>query len=122
MIHDDYETAVEELKVLGRIKKMGMEPQVNDEVLQTRIISPKEVREEWKDWISPSKAEVDSLLEEKAALRPVTKEELDEIKKTCEAQGRSVELVPSKVVFTKKPAPPPLGFTKQSPLGSLWEL
>ena len=110
LIHDDYETAVEELKVLGRIKKMGMEPQVNDEVLQTRIISPKEVREEWKDWIGPSRAEIDSLLEEKAALRPVTKEELDEIKKTCEAQGRSAELAPSKVVFTKKPAPPPVGF------------
>lgn len=83
---------------------------VNDEVLQTRVISPKEVREDWANWIGPSRAEVESLLEEKAALRPVTKGELEEIKRTCEAQGRSVELVPSKVVFTKKPAPPPMGF------------
>ena len=110
LIHDDFETVVEELKVLGEIKKLAMEPQVSDEVLQTRIISPKEVRENWEEWINPSKAEIASLLEEKAALRPVTEKELAKIKETCESQGKTVELVPSKIVFTKKPAPPPLGF------------
>eukprot|EP00434_Breviolum_minutum_P029251 symbB.v1.2.025873.t1/scaffold2543.1/size76562/5 len=110
LIHDDFEVAVEELKVLAEIKKLALEPQVSDEVLQTKIISPKEVRDNWKEWISPSKAEVESLLEEKAALRPVSKEELEKIKGRCEAQGRNVELVPSKIVFTRKPAPPPLGY------------
>ena len=104
LIHDDFEVAVEELKVLAEIKKLALEPQVSDEVLQTKIISPKEVRENWKEWISPSKAEVESLLEEKGALRPVSKEELEKIK---EGTWSWFRLRSSS--RESQPAPPPLG-------------
>ena len=46
-----------------------------------------------------------SLTEEKEALRRLTKEEHEEIKRKAESQGRKIEYIPSKVVFTVKPIP-----------------
>ena len=79
-----------------------------EEILQTRIISPREVARNWPDWLEAVEAEVVSLTEEKEALRVLrrlTKEEHEEIKRKAESQGRKVEYIPSKVVFTVKPIP-----------------
>ena len=81
------------------------EEEEEEEILQTRIISPKEVARNWPDWLEAVEAEVVSLPEEKEALRRLTKEEHEEIKGKAESQGRKVEYIPSKVVFTVKPIP-----------------
>ena len=83
---------------------MIAKPPEEEEILQTRIISPKEVARNWPDWLE-AVAEVVSLTEEKEALRRLTKEEHEEIKGKAESQGRKVEYIPSKVVFTVKPIP-----------------
>ena len=67
------------------------------------------MNQQWKEWFGPATDEVRSMLEEKQALRPVKKEELENIMRKARETNRKVELIPSKLVFTKKPAPPPKG-------------
>lgn len=43
LINEDPEIAAEEVRILGRLKKMVEEQGENEEILQTKIISPKEV-------------------------------------------------------------------------------
>eukprot|EP00435_Cladocopium_sp_Y103_P015876 s5448_g3.t3 len=80
--------------------KLGGE---DDEVLQTRIISPQEVSKNWSDWLPAIDAEVGSLLEEKEAMEEVSGIKLQDLLKDAEERGIAVEFLPSKLVFTKKP-------------------
>ena len=71
-----------------------------DQVLQTKIVSPAEVKrchEAWKDAIQ---AEIKSLFETKQALRVV---EGEEAKRMIKEQ--QIQALPSKLVFTLKPDP-----------------
>ena len=112
MLHlgsDEPEAAVKGLRAISKLKKFVSIATPEEEVLQTRIISPKEVNQNWSEWLGPAEDEVRSMLEEKQALRPVKRKELEEIMKKAKEKNRKVELIPSKLVFTKKPAPPPKG-------------
>ena len=110
LIHDEQELMTMELPIISQLKKMASQPKEEEEVLQTKVISPQEVAARWEEWIQPSKEEVKSMLEEKEALRPVSKKELEEVIRQAHSKGKKVELIPSKLVFTRKPAPPPKGF------------
>eukprot|EP00438_Fugacium_kawagutii_P030710 Skav213064 [mRNA] locus=scaffold364:594309:601403:- [translate_table: standard] len=103
MIEDDFELAAEEMKILGKLKRMVEEPTEEEDVLQTKIVSSKEVEAHWKEWLPCIKEEVDSLLEEKQAFRKVTKAEVQEIVRKAAEEGKKVEFIPSKSVYTKKP-------------------
>lgn len=102
MFEDDLEVAEEELKILRKLKRFTA-PQEEEEVLQTKIVSPKEVSANWSDWIDSVKSEVESLTEEKEALKPLTPEEVKRKVEEAEARGQKVEYIPSKVIFTRKP-------------------
>ena len=106
---DEPEVAVKGLRAIAKLKKFVSIATQEEEALQTRIISPKEVNQHWEEWRGPATDEVRSMLEEKQALRPVKKKELEEIMRKAKEKNRKVELIPSKLVFTKKPAPPPKG-------------
>ena len=83
------------------LHQSGMEEE--EEVLQTRIVSPKEVAANWEAWVEASGDEVNSLINEKEALKPLTRDEVKKLKEEAERDGVLVELIPSKLVFTKKP-------------------
>ena len=86
-------------KKLAVIKKIvkGMEEE-EQQILQTKIISPNEMVREVHLWDDAIRSEMKSLLEEKQALRMVESEE----KKEMERSGRDLEVVPSKLVITRK--------------------
>ena len=110
LVQGDPRMVVVELPVINKLRMLLTKQTEEDEILQTKIISPAEVVKQWEKWLPASKEEVNSLLCEKQALREVTWEEYEIIKKEAEAKGKRVELIPSKLVFTKKPAPPPQRF------------
>ena len=64
-----------------------------DEVLQTKIVSPKEVARRWKEWLPAIESEVQSLVEEKEALRMLTKEEVHQLQIEAERTGLTMESV-----------------------------
>ena len=106
MIHDDPSLVSEEMVILANLRKMVTSNESPlEEVLQTKIVSQKEVVENWPRWKEAVEGEVKALLEEKEALRPIGKDELQRIIQEAEAQGKRVEIVPSKMVFTTKPGP-----------------
>ena len=78
---------------------------MEDEILQTKVISTSEVAKSWKSWLEAIDAEVQSLLEEKDALKKIARKELEEIQKKAAQEGRAVEIIPSKLVFTIKAGP-----------------
>ena len=106
IIGDDPELAAEELKIVAKLKKMaeGIEME-EEEVLQTKIVGPREVAAKWKDWLPAIEAEVHSLVVEKEALKMLSKEDLRELKEATQRSGTKLETVPSKMVFTVKPGP-----------------
>ena len=110
LVMDDLGASLLELPILNKLKKVAMEESLNDEVLQTKVISPKEVAANLDDWEAAIKDEIQSLLEDKEALRPVTKKEAEILMKDQKAKGRTLEVIPSKLVFTRKPAPPPKNY------------
>lgn len=57
----------------------------------------------WEDWLEAVGEEVKSLLMEKEALKELRKEEVEELRRKAEAEGKTLEVLPSKVVFTVKP-------------------
>ena len=75
MVEDDEETAMDEMAVIGRLRKAVESMEDSEEILQTKIISPKEVWEHWEEWEAAAKSEINSMLEEKEALEEVGKEE-----------------------------------------------
>ena len=105
LITEDEEIAKRELKILAGLKKMVEVELEHEEILQTKIVSPYEVQGHWHEWEEASKDEIRSLLEEKEALRQISKEDLEELKKKAIEEGKRVEIIPSKVVFTRKPGP-----------------
>lgn len=105
LIHDDPESTRGELKLLGGLKKMIEEKKESEEILQTKIVSPYEVQRNWEEWKDAAAEEIRSLLEEKEALEKMTKTELEEMKRQVQRDGKKIEVIPSKVVFTKKPGP-----------------
>ena len=105
MVEDDPDIAVEELKWVAKMKRMMEEPSEEDKILQTKVISTREVARSWKSWLEAIDAEVQSLLEEKEALKKITRKELEEIQKKAAQEGRTVEIIPSKLVFTIKSGP-----------------
>ena len=75
MVDDDPELALEELMVLGSLKKMAVLPNEEEEILgrhelcrQRRFM---EVSENGEEWLPAIKSEVESLLREKEAFREV---------------------------------------------------
>ncbi|CAL1147447.1 unnamed protein product [Cladocopium goreaui] len=62
-------------------RKMAAETNEEEEVLQTRIVSPREVAENWSDWLPAITNEVDSLLKEKEAFREIYPEELHKMQR-----------------------------------------
>ena len=78
-----------------RMKKIEMEDQ---EILQTKIISPNEMVRDVELWDEAIKSEMRSLLDDKEALRLVTSGE----KQAMEKSGDDIEVVPSKLVITRK--------------------
>ena len=60
---------------------------------------------DWEKWLEAVDAEVNSLTREKEALKKLTPEEHQEIKRKAEEEGRKIEYLPTKVVFTVKPIP-----------------
>ncbi|CAL1142931.1 unnamed protein product [Cladocopium goreaui] len=50
MVEDDEETAMDEMAVIGRLRKAVESMEDSEEILQTKIISPKEVWEHWEEW------------------------------------------------------------------------
>lgn len=100
---DDPEIAMEELKILGRFRKMLKELEEEDEVLQAKIVSPKEVSANWSAWREAVESEVQSLIEDKEAMRELSEEELQQLTEEAQRKGKRIEIIPSKVVFTRKP-------------------
>ena len=78
-------------------------PEDHEEVLQTRIISPREVSSQWHNWLPAINAEVHSLVEEKGALKILSQEEVEELKREAKEKGQKIECIPSKMVYTLKP-------------------
>lgn len=110
LVMDDLEASMLELPILNKLKKVAMEESVNDEILQTRVISPKEVANNLEDWEAAIKDEIQSLLVEKEALRPVSKKEAEQLMVKQKELGKTLEVIPSKLVFTRKPAAPPKNY------------
>lgn len=74
---------------------------------QKSYISPAEASRDWNLWKPASQDEVDSLLFEKEALKKIDSKTFKAIEKDAKEKGKKVELIPSKLVFTKKPSAPP---------------
>ena len=81
MVEDDLELAVEVLKWVARLKRIAEDASEEDEILQTKVVSTREVSRSWKSWQDAIDADVQSLLEEKEALK------LEEIKKKWLKKG-----------------------------------
>ena len=106
MFEAEAEVAAHEVEVLRRLKKMTEEAEEpEDEVLQTKVISPKEVSKAWNHWLPAVEEEVNSLIVEKEALQQIGKKEVEEIVRKAEKAGKKVEFLPSKMVCTRKPGP-----------------
>ena len=87
-------------KEMKRIKQAVQIPE--EEVLRTRIVSPKELLMEKEKWHDPIQAELNQVFKEREALQSIRKPQLDELRKNH--RGR-IDIVPSKVVNTLKPGP-----------------
>ena len=103
MVFDDPDMLAAEAPVLVKLRKAAQAEDEEDEVLQTRVVSMVEAAKEWEKWIPATEAEVGSLLNEKEALKPMEKDEVEKLIREAHQQGRRVQMIPSKVVLTKKP-------------------
>ena len=103
LLNDQSGLAAEEMKILTEIKRSIEEPTLQEEILQTKIVSIKEVESNWQKWLPSVMSEVNSLLKEKEALKEVTPEELQRLEDEASKGGRQIEVIPSKMVFVKKP-------------------
>ena len=83
------------VKYRQQLKKMEEEEQ---EILQTKIISPVEMVKELPLWDPAIKSEMRSLFEEKEALRILKAGEKEKLEEKCP----NLEVVPSKLVITRK--------------------
>eukprot|EP00435_Cladocopium_sp_Y103_P005472 s1608_g1.t2 len=75
----------------------------NQEVfLQTRMFSLPEVRAHLQDWIPSMKSELDSLMNETSAIREITKDEAERLRREAESKGILFERIPAKAIFSRK--------------------
>ena len=103
---DEWSVAMLAMEKEMQLRKMGEAIETSaEEVLQTRIVGVKEVVKDWDKWIPAVKSEVDSLIVEKEAFRKLSKKEFWTFKEAAKAQGKKVEELPSKIVWTLKPDP-----------------
>ena len=102
---DDPELVAVQAPALSKLKKFAAQGEEEDEILQTKIVGQQEVGKEWELWMEPTKDEIYSLINEKEALVEYKKDKVDELLRWASASNRKVEIIPSKLVFTKKPAP-----------------
>ena len=88
-------------KKLEPLKKMTKKTdQEEQEILQTKIMSPQEMVRDIHLWDGSIKSEMRSLLEEKKALKLLTKDQ--EENEELEKRRPDLEVVPSKLVITRK--------------------
>ena len=96
VLHDEMEVAQQVLDATKALQ--GMKATEEDEILQTKIVSPQEVKKNAEAWRDAIEAELKSLMDTKRALRVVPP---DEARQLTRDQG--LLAVPAKVVFTIKP-------------------
>ena len=95
----------QEMTVIKKLKKEVEEPWEEEEVLQTKIVSQRDVQREWRLWEEAARSEIESLIKEKEALEEIDQEEMERLRERAQEEGKKVEVIPSKVVFTRKPGP-----------------
>ena len=89
-----------EVRVLeGHLKKVNVEEEsaIREEVLQTRLVSVQEVRQNMEEWREPFQEEYDTLCS--TVIKRLDPEALKEVLQSA----RKVERIPSKIVPTIKP-------------------
>ena len=97
----------DEMKVMDvvfeELKKVNSAvTQEEEQVLRTRIVSPRELLQEAPKWDEAIKKELHQLFEEKEALKKINEKEFQQLQQTW---GKRLEVVPSKVVIALKPGP-----------------
>ena len=102
---DEPELVALEAPILTKLKKFAAQGEEEDEILQTKIVGQQEVGKDWSLWLEPTKDEINSLIYEKEALVEYPKNKVEELLRKASASKKKVEIIPSKLVFTKKPAP-----------------
>ena len=96
---DQLENAMLTFRKLDPWKKMMRKAEVAEqEILQTKIVSPQELVKDVNLWDEAIKAELDALLNAKEALRKITTKE----KGKLEEKFPDLLVVPSKLVITRK--------------------
>lgn len=95
--------AVETIRIMEKLRRLTEGLVEEEETLQTKIVSQKKVLAEWKKWIEPASSEVDSLIQEKQARRPLEGEEVQRKVESVKEKGIGVEVLPFKLAYTKKP-------------------
>ena len=73
--------------------------ELEEEFLVTKTISSKEVWEDFENWVPSITAEYNQLVKTKEAVEQITKQCLRE---RAEAQGKVIEILPAKMVYTRK--------------------
>lgn len=95
MISDHPEAVAEEVKIQQKMRKA-----VAEEGSSSNKSCDAEVIKDWGGWLEAIGAEV-SFLEEKEALKELKKEEVEKMRRKAEAEGRKIEVLPSKIVTVK---------------------
>ena len=99
---DDYTEA--SLNMMTKIRKMAEGVQTaGDEALQARIVGTKEVVRDWELWSPSVNSEFNSLINGKMALRKLNEEQYKTLKSRALAERKSIEELPSKMVWVIKP-------------------
>ena len=96
VFYDDQEVVIAVLD--GTKKLQDFEVPEEEDVLQTKVVSPQDVRKRSEAWREAIEAELHSLMEKTKALVLLSEEETKELEK-----GEGFFAVPSKCVFTVKP-------------------
>ena len=73
--------------------------ELEEEFLVTRTVGSKEVWDDFENWVPSITAEYNQLVKTKEAVEQITKRELHQ---RAEAQGKTIELLPAKMVYTRK--------------------
>ena len=109
-MNTDHAACVPSLAMLGQ-QKFDIELQLcaldlakrkaaeEENFLVTKTIPTEQVHKEWDDWKQAMMSEYQSIVNEKKAVRQVSREEAQKLAKE---QGVKYEELPSKVVFTRK--------------------
>lgn len=97
-MYDDQEVTSVIVEGVKAIRTMGHEE--GEEILQTTIVSPFEVKKQAESWRDAIQAEIRPLFETKKALKILERQEAEEM-----MRQHGMVAIPSKVVFTIKPDP-----------------